>query len=94
MSRENVDFVRGASWQGSTGHPWGRGLRRGTATEDFVVEDFPELPRSHATYEGPGEHAGDRSALSRDVGRVRFQEPVEFIDAGDDLVIAVGRYAW
>ena len=49
MSRENVDFVR---------RLWQINVTRGAeacveyATEDFVVEDFPELP-DHATYEGP-----------------------------------------
>jgi ketosteroid isomerase-like protein len=85
MSQENVELIR---------RVWGIVVSRGVEavlveyfTEDCVVEDFPELP-DHAVYvcrEGVREI--DRHF--REMWGEFVQEPVEFIDEGDDLVVAV-----
>jgi ketosteroid isomerase-like protein len=87
MSEENVEVVRRA-WQAfisggveATLEGW---------TEDCVFEEFPEMPES-AVYVG-------RDRLSEAVEHFTEMwsdlvwEPLEFIDAGENLVIAVVRY--
>lgn len=84
MSEENVEFVRSV---------WDVNVTQGVEaalpyiTEDCVLEDFPELP-DHAVYLG---HEGAREIYRHfsEMWGEFVQEPVEFIDAGDDLVVAV-----
>jgi ketosteroid isomerase-like protein len=55
--------------------------------DDSVLEDFPDLP-DRAHYVGP---AGAREIDQhfREMWGELVQEPIEFIDVGDDLVVAV-----
>ena len=84
MSEENVGLVRSV---------WDVNVTQGVAavlpyiTEDCVFEDFPELP-DHAVYVGR-EGALEIYRHFREMWGELVQEPVEFIDAGDDLVVAV-----
>jgi ketosteroid isomerase-like protein len=84
MSRENVEIVR---------QMWEDYSERGSDpdleyfTEDCVMEDFPELP-DHAVYEGR-EGVREIERHFRDMWGELVQEAIEFIDAGDDLVVAV-----
>ncbi len=86
MSEENVELVR---------RVWGivaaEGVEAALAsfseyfTEDCVFEDFPELP-DHATYVGiEGMREIDRHF--REMWGELVQEPVDFDDGGDDLVL-------
>jgi ketosteroid isomerase-like protein len=84
MSQENVEIVRSA---------WNVFVTDGIEAvlpyfiEDCVLEDFPELP-DHAVYHGKdGVRGIDRHF--REMWGEFIQEPVEFIDAGDDLVVGV-----
>ena len=84
MSRENVEIVRQA---------WKAYDERGIdgyldyVAEDCVCEDFPELP-DRGTYIG---REGQRERYWHFVGiwGEFAMDPVEFIDAGNDVVIAV-----
>jgi ketosteroid isomerase-like protein len=84
MSEENVEIVRQA---------WEARVNQGVEpvleyfAEDCVVEDFPNLP-------DPGVYEGKEGV--REINRHFLemwgdftQEPVEFIDAGDEQVVAV-----
>lgn len=84
VSQENVEFVR---------RVWGAVASQGVEaaiphfTEDCVMEDFPELP-DRAVYVGKaGVREIDRHF--REMWGEFIQEPVEFIDAGDGLVVGV-----
>jgi ketosteroid isomerase-like protein len=84
MSEENVGVVRSA---------WDVVVTEGIEAvlpyfvEDCVLEDFPELP-DHAVYHGrEGVREIDRHF--REMWGEFTQEPVEFIDAGGDLVVGV-----
>lgn len=70
------------------------GLRRGGVdgvldyfAEDCVCEDFPDMP-DRATYEGK---AGlrERDEHFAEIWGDLVIEPVEFIDAGEDIVVTV-----
>jgi ketosteroid isomerase-like protein len=56
-------------------------------TEDCAIEDFPELP-DRAVYVG-SEGVREIDRHFRETWGEFVQEPVEFIDAGDDLVVGV-----
>ncbi len=84
MAQENVEFVA---------RVWKIVAREGPEAvldhfaEDCVMEDFPELP-DHAVYLGKaGVREIDRHF--RDMWGEFVQEPIEFVDAGDDLVFGV-----
>ena len=84
MSQENVEVVKSA---------WGVMAADGVEavlvylTEDCDLEDFPELP-DHANYVGfDGAREIDRHF--REMWGELIQEPVEFIDAGENRVVAV-----
>jgi ketosteroid isomerase-like protein len=84
VSDQNVEIVRRA---------WELRVSQGVDavldlfTEDCVLEDFPELP-DHAVYRGP-EGLREIDRHFREMWGDFVMEPVEFIDAGDDLVVAV-----
>ena len=87
MSRENVEIVRRA-WQAyvsggveATFDFW---------TEDCVFEEFPEMPES-AVYVGRDRLSEAAEHFTEMWSDLEF-EPVEFIDAGENLVIAVVAY--
>jgi ketosteroid isomerase-like protein len=84
MSEESVEVVR---------QMWKDYSERGIDdldlehfTEDCVMEDFPELP-DHAIYVGR-EGVREIERHFREMWGELVQEPVEFIDAGEDLVVA------
>lgn len=84
MSEENVEIVR-RLWEARATQDVDAVL--GYFTEDCVMEDFPELP-DRAVYRGrAGVREIDRHF--REMWGEFVMEPVEFIDAGDDLVIGV-----
>ena len=58
-----------------------------TYAEDCVSEDVPELP-DRASYRG-WKGVRERSSHFREMWRDMDVEPVEFIDAGDDVVVVV-----
>ena len=87
MSQENVEIVRRA-WQAyvsggveATFDFW---------TEDCVFEEFPEMPES-AVYVGRDRLSEAAEHFTEMWSDLEF-EPVEFIDAGENLVIAVVAY--
>ena len=87
MSQENVEIVRRA-WQAyvsggveATFDFW---------TEDCVFEEFPEMPES-AVYVGRNRLSEAAEHFTEMWSDLEF-EPVEFIDAGENLVIAVVAY--
>jgi ketosteroid isomerase-like protein len=84
MSRENVQVVREALSAYIAGD-FARALE--CYAEDWVGEDIPDLP-GHATYQG---RAGvrERERRFREIWGDLAWEPVEFINAGDDVVVAV-----
>lgn len=84
MSEENVEVAR-AAWKAYGD----RGLEAALDyfAEDIVCEDFPELP-DRATYEGK-EGFRERYRQFTETWGDFVMEPVEFIDAGDDVVVAV-----
>ena len=84
MSQENVEVVRRA-WEARVGG--GPEAVLDFFTEDCVMEDFPDLP-DHAVYIGrEGVLEINRHFL--EMWGDFVQEPVEFIDGGDDVVVAV-----
>ena len=84
MSQENVEVVREA-W--SVYRERGIDAALGYFAEDCIVEDFPELP-DRANYGGwQGVRERDRK-FTETWGDLDF-EPVEFIDAGGGVVVAV-----
>lgn len=84
MSEGNVEFVRSV---------WGTVSSEGAEavldhfTEDCVMEDFPELP-DHAVYVGK-EGVLEIDRHFREMWGEFVQEPVEFSDGGNDLVLGV-----
>jgi ketosteroid isomerase-like protein len=86
MSEQNVDFVR-RLWETVARSQGVDEAVLGFFTEDCVMEDFPELP-DHAVYHGR-EGVTEIERHFREMWGEFVQEPVEFIDAGDDLVIGV-----
>jgi ketosteroid isomerase-like protein len=84
MSQENVEVVR-AAWKIYSE----RGLEPALAyfSEDCVSHDFPDMP-DRATYHGR-QGLRDRTAHFAEIWGDFAMEPVEFIDAGDEAVIAV-----
>jgi ketosteroid isomerase-like protein len=84
MSRENVEFVRFV-WETVASRDVEAVL--GYFTEDCVMEDFPELPDA-AVYGGK-EGVREIDRHFREMWGDFVMEPVEFIDAGDDVVVGV-----
>jgi ketosteroid isomerase-like protein len=84
MSQENVEGAR-ELWR--TYRDRGIDGALDHVAEDCVCEDFPELP-DHATYEGK-EGFRERYLHFVEIWGDFVIEPVEFIDAGDDVVVAV-----
>jgi ketosteroid isomerase-like protein len=84
MSQENVEILR-AGWKAFI--EGGVDATLGYYAEDCVCEDFPELPDG-ASYEG---HEGlrKRNRQFTESWEDLVFEPVEFIDAGDQIVVAV-----
>jgi ketosteroid isomerase-like protein len=84
MSQENVDVVREA-WRAYEVGDFGRALD--CFAEEWVGEDYPNLP-DQRTYKG---RAGvrERERRFRKTWKDMAFVPVEFIDAGEDLVLAV-----
>ena len=85
MSRENIEVVRQA-WKAYTSEGGPEAALEYFA-KDCVCEDFPELPDR-------GVYAGWEGLLERNRQFVEtwgdfVMQPVEFIDMGDDVVIAV-----
>ena len=87
MSQENVEIVRRA---------WPAYVSGGVEatfdfwTEDCVFEEFPEMPES-AVYVGRDRLSEAAEHFTEMWSDLEF-EPVEFIDAGENLVIAVVAY--
>ena len=88
MSQENVEIVRRA-WEllASRGVDALLDVFPEFFTEYCVFEDFPELP-DHARYIGP-EGAREIDRHFREMWDELNQAPVEFIDLGGNLVVAV-----
>jgi ketosteroid isomerase-like protein len=84
MSQENVDVVR-SSWRAYTDE--GIDAAAEYFADDCVSEDVPDLP-DRATYRGR-EGVRERERHFRETWGDWAWEPVEFIDAGDDVVVAV-----
>src|SRR6476659_1006789 len=84
MSQENVEIARRA-WETSVSQ--GPEAVLDYFTDDCVLEDFPELP-DHAIYEGR-EGALEIDRHFREMWGEFTQEPIEFIDGGDDVVVVV-----
>ena len=84
MSQQNVELVREAL-NASIARDFDRALDY--YSEDCVCEDVPELP-DHATYQGKEGLRRRYRNFMRMWGDVAF-EPVEFTEAGDDVVVAV-----
>jgi ketosteroid isomerase-like protein len=84
MSQENVELARQA-WKAFTDR--GIGATLDYYAEACVCEDFPELP-DHATYTGK-EGVRERNRQFTETWGDLIFEPVEFIDAGDDVVVVV-----
>ena len=85
MSQENVEVVRGV---------WGIVASEGITdavleffTEDCVMEDFPELP-DRGVYLGR-EGVREIARHFQEIWDDFVQEPIEFTDAGEDLVFGV-----
>jgi uncharacterized protein len=85
MSQENVDIVRSA-WSAYMAGDFERSLR--CFAEDRVGDDFPDLPDQVSTYRCR-EGVRAREWRLRESWRELAFEPVEFIDAGDDVVVVV-----
>ena len=84
MSRENVEIAREA-WKAFTDR--GVDATLDYYAEDCVCEDFPELPDG-TTYEGR-KGVLDRYRQFADTWGDFVMEPIEFIDAGAGVVVAV-----
>jgi ketosteroid isomerase-like protein len=84
MSRENVEIAREA-WKAFTDR--GVDATLDYYAEDCMCEDFPELPDG-TTYEGR-KGVLDRYRQFADTWGDFVMEPVEFIDAGAGVVVAV-----
>ncbi len=84
MSEENVEIVRRA-WETRVSGKVEDVLDY--FTDDCVSEDFPELP-DHAVYVGR-EGVREIDGHFREMWGELVQEPVEFIDGGNDIVVAV-----
>jgi len=84
MSRENVELAR-RGWKAFT--DGGVDATLDYYAEDCVCEDFPELP-DQATYEGK-EGVRKRNQQFADAWGDVALEPVEFIDAGEGVVVVV-----
>ena len=84
MSEENVEIVREA-WKAYA--DGGIEACLDYFAKDFVCEDFPDLP-DRATYEG-WDGFVKRYWHFVEIWGNFLMEPVEFIDGGDDVVIAV-----
>jgi ketosteroid isomerase-like protein len=84
MSRENVEVVREA-WSAYAADDFDRSLE--CFAQEWVGEDPPNLP-DHGTYNGR-EGVRERERRFREIWGDLTWEPVEFIDAGDDVVVAV-----
>jgi ketosteroid isomerase-like protein len=84
MSQENVEIVREA-WRVFAE----RGIdgAAGYFADDCVLEDFPDLP-DRATYEG-GDGLQERFRHFAETWDNFVLEPVEFTDAGGDVVVVV-----
>jgi ketosteroid isomerase-like protein len=84
MSQENVEVARQV-WRAYNN----QGLEAALDyfAGDIVCEDFPELP-DRATYEGK-EGFRERYRHFTEIWGDFVMKPVEFIDAGDDVVVAV-----
>ena len=85
MSQENVELVRGA-FAAYIDHG-GVDAVLDYYAEDCVVEDFPEMP-DRATYAGK-EGVRERDRHFGEIWGDWVLDPVELIDGGDDVVIAV-----
>src|SRR5512133_3391832 len=83
MSEEHVEIVRRA-WNGAV--DGGVEAALGCFTENCVMEDFPELP-DRAVYRGR-DGVREIDQHFREMWGAFDQDPHEFIDAGDNLVIA------
>ena len=86
MTREHIDMVRRAWEAFGESRDTDAAFDVGFA-ENCVLEDFPELPDS-ATYVG---RDGLRERTRHFVdgwGQVAF-DPIEFVDAGNDVVVVV-----
>jgi ketosteroid isomerase-like protein len=85
MSREDVEIVRQA---------WKAYSERGVDAvldyfaEDCVCENLPEGPDSATAYAGR-EGVRERDELFAEIWGDLVIEPVEFIDAGEDVVVTV-----
>lgn len=84
MSRANLEIVREA-WKTYGESGFDRALEY--FAEDCVSEDFPEMP-DRATYYGI-QGLRDRTWHFAEIWGDFTMEPVEFIDAGDEVVVAV-----
>jgi ketosteroid isomerase-like protein len=84
MSRENVEIVRQAWRDFKDG---GTEATLDYYSENCVCEDVPGLP-DRAIYRGL-EGVLERGRHFREMWRDFDLEPVEFIDAGDDVVVVV-----
>jgi ketosteroid isomerase-like protein len=84
MSEENVEVVREA-WKAF--NDGGIDPRLDYYAEDCVIEDFPELP-DHATYEGKAGLRRRNRQFTESWENLTFQ-PLEFIDAGDEVLAVV-----
>jgi ketosteroid isomerase-like protein len=84
MSEENVEVVRQA-WRVFAE----RGIEGAAEyfSEDCVLEDFQDLP-DRATYEG-GDGLRERFRHFAETWDNFVMEPMEFIDAGGDVVVVV-----
>jgi ketosteroid isomerase-like protein len=84
MSRQNVEIARRA-WTAFGEDGWDAAERY--FAEDCRVEDFPEMA-DRAAYEGrPG--LRERDAHFRESWGDFAIEPVEFVDAGGDVVVVL-----
>jgi ketosteroid isomerase-like protein len=84
MSQENVEVVREV-WSAYNARDFDRSLD--CFAEDCLVEDVPDLP-DRATYKGK-EGVRERTRHFRKTWGDWVWEPEEFIDAGDDVVVAM-----
>jgi ketosteroid isomerase-like protein len=86
MSEQNVEIVR-SLWEAVARSQGVDETVLRIFTEDCVMEDFPELP-NRGLYHGR-EGVSEIERHFREMWGDFVMEPVEFMDAGDDLVIGV-----